>query len=467
MNSKKLITIVIAIICCVVAVIVHEMNLASLEAQNGHFTELIPTADEASYLRPPQNWLEGKGWKDSSVGHSSYVQRPPGYGLVYLVCKLIFPQNPFILLKGVQILAFFFSVVFLAKILFETTKSTKTGLIGALIYGLLPCYNGFMYYTLTESLTPFILLLLTHEFIAVVKQKKPPFLFGLAVAFLLLLRPQLIVFPLIYVVFLLLQSRKFWWVYFLSVVPFLMWQVRNFNITGSASLHPIYSTTNKSIYRPPHQALSNLFRIWEYRSDRFHETVGVLTRDTSSINLIAALQNVPQEHREMVKPILKDFQYVAFEQNKMFQRENKIRELPVEEEFVQKTNALRKQIISSNRIKYYISTPIKSAVELMTKSHLNLFVFQQPWRGNILVEVLRYICLIVINLSLIASILILFTAKTSTHFKLIALSVIITLFYYVFIQRLNEERYMTPLLPTMYVGLIIVVTRVKYRLMKN
>lgn len=438
--------------------------MISLEDQNGHSTELIPTADEASYLRPPQNWLEGKGWKDSSVGHSSYVQRPPGYGLVYLTGKSIFPNNPFIFLKAIHILAFFFSIVFLAKILFETTRNTRTALIGSLIYGLLPCYNGFMYYTLTESLTPFVLLILTHEFIGVVKQKRRPYLFGLTAAFLLLLRPQLIVFPLIYVVFLLWQSRKFWWIYVLSTIPFLMWQVRNYSITENVSMHPIYSITNKSIYRPPHEALSNLFRIWEYRSDRFHETVGVLIRDTSTINLASALKNVPQEYREKVQPILKDFQVLAFEQNKMFKKENHIRELQIEKEFVEKTNTLREEIISSNRIQYYISTPIKSAIELMTKSHLNLFVFQKSWRGNTFVEALRYICLIIINLSLIVSIIVLFIPKVPLHLKFIFLGVGLTFCYYVFVQRMNEERYMTPLLPIMYTGLVIAITKFKSRI---
>lgn len=463
MKKNRIITIIISIICCVVAVVVQEVNLSSLKAENNHSTTLISTADEASYLRPPQNWLEGKGWKDSSVGHSAYVQRPPGYGLVFLFCKSILPSNPFLLLKVIHILAFLFSIVILAQLLFELSQNTKIALIGTLIFGLLPCFNGFMYYTLTESLSPFLLLLLTYEFIAVARQKRRPFLFGFTLAFLLLLRPQLIIFPLIYVVFLLLKYRKFWWIYLIATLPFLLWQVRSYNITGNVSLHPIYSTTNKSLYRPPHKALSNLFRIWEYKSDQFHETVGLLIRDTSSTNLSRALTKVPEKHRENVKPILRDFQYVVYDQKKMFEHEDQIKELPIEEKFLAKTNILHEQMTSSNRMQYYLLTPVKSAAELMTKSHLNLFVFQKTWRGNVLVETLRYICLIIINLSLISMIIVLFLRRIPIHLKLMALGVICTFIYYVFFQRMNEERYMTPLLPLMYIGLIILLTKIQNR----
>lgn len=459
MKKRNVITIIIAIICCVLAVVIHEINLSQLEKQSEYQTGLISTADEASYLRPPQNWLEGKGWKDSSTGHSSYVQRPLGYGLVFLLCKSISPNNAFLLLKGIHILAFLFSLIVLSKLLFELTKNRKFALIGMLIFGLLPCFNGFMYYTLTESLSPFVLLLLTHEFILIIRHQRRPFLFGLTIAFLLLLRPQLIIFPLFFVAFLLFKSRKFWWVYLISILPFLMWQVRNYNITGSVSLHPIYSSTNKSIYRPPHEALSNLFRIWEYKSDKFHETVGVLIQDTSTTNLNKALNNIPEHLTEKVRPALKDFQNVAYHQKKMFNNENEIKELPIEREFVSNTNTLREEIISSNKLQYYVKTPVNSTIELLTKSHLNLFVFQKVWRGNVFMETLRYLCLIVINLSLVSLLLLLFFTNTPNYLKLVALGVLCTFVYYVFFQRMNEERYMTPLLPIMYIGLITLIAK--------
>ena len=124
-------------------------------------------------------------------------------------------------------------------------------------------------------------------------------------------------------------------------------------------------------------------------------------------------------------------------------------------------------MISSNRTEYYLLTPLKSAFELMTKSHLNLFVYQKPWRGNLFIEVLRYLCLIVINLSLLSMILILFKRNTPIYLKLVSIGVICTFMFYIFFQRMNEERYMTPLLPLMYVGLVILITTLKKRFTTN
>lgn len=461
MKEKRTITVIIAIICCVIAIVVHEVNLSHIESQSNNQKVLISTADEASYLRPPLNWLEGKGWKDSSSGHSSYVQRPPGYGLIFLVCKAVSPNNPFILLKILNVFAFLLSIIVLSKIVFELTQNNKYALVGALVFGLLPCFNGFMYYTLTESLSPFFLLILTHAFITIIKQNRKPYLFGLTLAFLLLLRPQLIVFPVIFVVYLLFQSRRFWWVYILSILPFLFWQVRNYDITGTVSLHPIYSSTNKSIYRPPHKALSNLFRVWEYRSDKFHETVGILIKDTSNMTLNKALTNVPDHLKDKVKPVLQDFQIVVQHQKKMFKEESRIRALPIEKRFVTETNTLRKEIVSSSKWINYFGTPIKSAIEMMTKSQLNLFVFQKSWRGNLLIEMLRYSCLIIINLSLLSTFLVIFTERTPKYFKLIAVGVLCTIIYYFFFQRMNEERYLSPLLPLMFIGLLTFISKLK------
>ena len=95
----------------------------------------------------------------------------------------------------------------------------------------------------------------------------------------MLARPQLIVFVIVFMVYLLLKRRfKLAALSLLIFVTFTVWQVRVMSISGSMGMHPIYSYTNHSFYRPPHEALGNLFKVWEYKSDRFHEYINKLIR---------------------------------------------------------------------------------------------------------------------------------------------------------------------------------------------
>ncbi|MEX2485373.1 MAG: hypothetical protein WED10_12455 [Brumimicrobium sp.] len=455
MNKSTLISVFIALICCALSVYLHETNLFYLEKQKGSKQTLISTADEASYIRPPQNWLEGKDWKDSSVGNSAYVQRPPGYGLIFLFCKIISPNQPLIILKFLQILAFFVSIILFQKIIYLTTNNIKIALTFTAIYGLLPCYSGFMYYTLTEAVSPFFLLLLTHSFLQVLLKEKPPYLFVLTLMFFLILRPQLMIFPILYVLFLLSKNYSKWWVYLIGFLPFFIWQIRTYTITNEISIHPIYSYTNKSVFRPPHQSLTNLFRVWEYKSDRFHNIVGLLARDTSKNNLYNALKNIPDKYQKEVLPTLRAYQKVVFYQKKAFKEEKTLTALPIELSFTTKTDQLAKNLFLSNPIDAVILTPIKSGIELFKKSHLNLWVFQKEWRGNVFNELLRWICLLVIILSFITVIPFLFIKPFPKYIKLVFIGVLLSVFYLVWIQRLNEERYMTPLLPIMLICLAV------------
>ena len=92
-------------------------------------------------------------------------------------------------------------------------------------------------------------------------------------------------------------------------------------------MHPIYSSTNQSFYRPPHEALGELYKIWEFKSDRFHESTAALFLDTSVQALDVALNAVPDNYKNKVRPILIELQQVSALQIQHFKNGGLYREL--------------------------------------------------------------------------------------------------------------------------------------------
>lgn len=453
----KYTVLVIAFLGTFFALIWQESNLSYVKetipekSENG----VIRTTDDASYLQPPISWKETGVWKDGSRGNSSYYQRPPGYGFLFLISSYISSSNPYLIFKMIQVLGFFASVFFVARLLTLFEVNTKLMLLATAIYAFLPCFSGFLYHTITEGITPVLLLWSLFEWVLILRNEENKIRWISANAFLLLVRPQLAVFVLVFMMYLLFQKRfKVFALSLLILLPFGIWQLRNSTISGSLSIHPIYATNNQSFYRPPHEALGNLFKVWEFKSDRFHETVALLLLDPSVEARERALQNIPTKYRNEVGPVLEEFQEVCRLQVFYINRGFLGHELPEEKAFVAHTDKITVQLAKSNLIDAYVKTPMSSARELFVNSHLHLTIFQGKYRGAIWMETLRWGCLLVVLLG-IASLfgVSLFWKRVPKSLWLICLSSVITILYLVFIQRLNEERYLTPILPLAFIAL--------------
>jgi len=281
--------LIVALIATIIAVFLQEQNLQFLGNRYPVSNGLLTSADEASYFAPAVNFLENGTWKDNSIGQSAYFQRTPGYGLVYLICLILAGKKAFWMLKILQIIAFSGSIILFGKILEKLITNSKFALFGTVIYAFIPAFSGFMYFTLTESFTPFLALWIVFAGISL-QQKKTTFSwnFLFANSIMLLFRPQLIVFLLAFLAYYFFQKqRKKAMITLLAILPLLIWNIRTVTISGTwLGIHPIYSTTNNTLFRPSHEAMTNLFRIWEADGAKFHETIHALT-DSTVIHLIS------------------------------------------------------------------------------------------------------------------------------------------------------------------------------------
>ncbi len=430
-------------------VILNEVNLSHLYPEYPYKDGLITTADEYSYFFPAERLYQTGEWNASGDGSKAYL-RTPGYGFFYLIALIIGQSKAFLVLKIFQISCFAGTLFLLYKILCAYI-SRQFSLVATFIFGILPSFHGFTYYTLSESITPFFMLWWVFT---IRKPRKMDFVsLFLSTSSLVLIRPQLIVFPLIFVLYYLIRKNKRSIYLLVGLMPFLFWQLRTATIIGYwPDMHPVYSLSNNSIFRPPHQKLTELFKIWEHESDVFHENMGVLSADTSEISRNKVAATIPVHFHQDVLPVLKEFQLFRNRQDSY--TSIKINDyLPGEKELTERINELTLKLKSENKMDYFIFTPLKSFKKLMYTSMMNLNVFQEAWKDNILVLALKIISFTLILLGFIYSIFFCFSPKQNIENRLLAFAVLISIFYLAYFQRLNEERYLYP-----YLGLFFIFT---------
>ena len=461
---------IISLVGTIIAVFLQEQNLNFLNDRYPSSNGLLTSADEASYFAPAINWLEKGVWKDNSIGQSAHFQRTPGYGGLFVFCLLVAGKKAFWLLKIIQILAFSMSILLFGKVLEKLLSNSNFALFGTAVFAFYPCFSGFMYFTLTESITPFLVLWSIHACIQFAqKQTNFSWNFMISNGIMLLFRPQLIVLLLAFAAFYFFQRQSKKSIFALiALMPLLFWNVRTIAISGSwLGIHPIYSSTNNSLFRPSHESMTNLFRIWEADGAKFHATIKILASDTSDKALYLALNQVPKTFQEEVKPIFQDYQKIQYLQHSRFDSRKEINE-PFREELIFQKKIQKKitALKSTHKWEFYVKTPLQSLKKLMVSSHLNLGIYQFKYRGLWWMECLRWISLGTILMSFLAVLISMFDQKKTLVFYL-SCAIVLNLGYLVFVQRMNEERYLTPFLPIALLVLFFTINKIMRRNKKS
>lgn len=406
---------------------------------------MVYTADEPSYTAPPVNFIHHGIWRDNFEGNSSYYQRPPGYGMIYGICYLLFKDQALTALRIIQLICFFLSILLIGKIFNTLLKNEIAAILGSAFYGFIPIYSGFTAYALTEGITPFLVIWTIYSLTAESRSKH--MLIFLSTAILMLVRPQLAFLPVSMLVYELIKGHyRTGLIMTTAFLPILIWQIRSISIEGKLmGIHPIYSETNISLYRPSHQAMTDLFRIWEHDGEKFHSfTAGLLKSGTVPSDQTLAL--IPPKFRSSVEPLALEYKRLlhdpSYGRTELFKRQ--------ERSFVFKVQRLREKLISENKVQHYVTTPLKSAKFLLTKSQLNQFIFQSTYRGNPFIEGLRILSVITIILGVFS--LSYYTVRSKNEFfTVLSVAVLSYLFYLFFFQRMNEDRYLVPFLPILLI----------------
>jgi len=450
-------SILLAILGMLVAFSVHFLEIQMVPLGN----ELHQTADDASYLRPAENLIDHGVWKDNSIGPSSYVQRPPIVGIIHLIGIVVFQTRSVWFIFLAALLAHGIGTSLLYKIILQFSNK-RNALIFSTIFILSPCFWGFLSYSISEAFL--VSSIIITSYIALTPDKLQLKRLVLSLVILYLMRPVLI---LIFIPTLISLCKKRFqdkkqiqlWSksalllncsLLLSLIFLTSWEARKWSYTGSISPHPIYHSENETIFREPHSQLTELFKIWEVQPEVFHAITGRTWNNTLSdlndIKRYTTTKSAPIKQEKLLSLLLK-FNRLNEYDVKFFGKDGRaVRE----RRYATSVETTKQQIISENRLQYWINTPFLSAKENVFKSHLNLTLFQETFRGNPVMEILRSAILALLLLSYLALLLVPLALKNRS----LSLICIGSMFYFLFLigyQRMNEDRYF---LPVVVVGFI-------------
>lgn len=497
---NKLIPFLIALLALVSAFFWNELNLKNLRKAKIPLrnNQTVITADDASYLNPYQRLYEKGTKNETNFDKFSSSIRPPGYGLFYyLTLKFTGKSNALFVLKIVQCLLFAISVFCLYELSFFFTKSNWLASITAIIYGLLPFSIGFLFYTLTEGITPALLVISIYLMLKMTTEKEVRFqllylLFaGSFFTVLFIVRPFLVLFLPIFLIGLFINwiNQKGLKIAVLNTFLFLLlsifglasWQIKSKLELGKwLGLHPIYQNEIPGVFRKPHASLWELFKGWESNGTHFHETIvpfweSTMALDTSQKQIDRVISQIP---KNVVKSIGKQeldwafrlYQKAIIAQKPYYEKQQLMPSLLLKEEQIAKRNfdRLAKKFEFKNRYQYHIQTPIQVSKSMIFHSNLSLHQFQHTYRGTIWMETLRLLCFSIHSLSFLLLPLAFFALK-DIRIRFLILGILAYCFYLIYFQRGIEERYTLPMLPLILMISVMTVNNLidRFRKVKN
>lgn len=460
----------IFLVALLATAVIHLLNGWFLQADGESLRNgvMVQTADDHSYLNPIDQWLEGGAFPSDGVDGRKAIVRSPGYGLLYGACRLIAGNLwAFQMIFLFQVVLFAFSAMAFAWLSGRLIGSGSIARFLPWLYALHPMFSGFLSYTLTEAVTPSLMIIAVALLVFGMerKQHKAFWLGSLVVGWMLLIRPPLIVFlpGMVYIVWWYGSGSRLRLIPLsvgIMVAPLLGWLVRNWIVFGAfMGLHPIYQNQLPGQFREPHRSVWEFHKTWESDGARFHGQMAALwegamdDKDPYFLALKCA-EGLPAMVRETFGEERLTNAYMAYAEAIQAQRpwfeQRKLMPdtlLSDERHAVAIFKQLRKEMIQEHPTVVWIETPLRVGRRMVLHSNLSLYVFQVPLRGYWVMEGVRALSVGVHVLCLLAFFVFPFIrSQWRSPLMGLALCGVVYMLYLMFVQRGIEERYTLPLL---------------------
>ena len=342
--AAKLIHYIIAGLSLFAGLFYNEQNIKSLLTEAPERLEAkyhwVKTADDISYLRPAENYYLHGVWKDNNPGRQSFFLRTPGYGFFRFTLMEIFGmEQSYFYFKYVQLALFSISVLLLFYIAMLVGLPCRYALILEAIYGLSPFASGFIYYSISEGISPMLMIGYTYFLIAGYKRAKVShfLLAALILAYIGITRPLLMLFgiglplAIFWSKLSLSLGRRTLLVLlcgFIGIAPLGMWALRSAQIAGHyVGIYPIYYTENNSQFRPTHQAIWEFEKSYGTEGKDFHQLMvplwsATVRGDSSDLYLDSLLLDCPAFVKQTIGEQRLRKSYTLYRQSILYQKDH-------------------------------------------------------------------------------------------------------------------------------------------------
>lgn len=458
------------------AVLVHYVNHVQLlnEAPTALRKGIsVATQDDSSYLAPFENFLIGNDWRSNAVGDAAYLTRTPGYSFIYAVFRFWIPQKSALIgLLCLQFLLFALSAIVVFEIMRDWINDSQWALWIAVGYAILPMFSGFLSYTLTEGVTPMMVLLFMYLILKGTQGNQRYYLGSAAVlAMLIIIRPPMVVFVFVYPIQLLVSRKKsnakqVVLALVIALCPLAIWQIYGYAKTDKLpGLHAIYHDDANDLYRPVHKELWDFHKSWGQAGNAFHSDVNgiwqaALNDEPPEDAIDRLMGHLPSGVAESVGLKELHWTYKCYYNILKGQRpyfesgQAMYGQTPRELALIDSIQTYKYVYRSSYPLQTWVVVPAKVYWKLAAHSNMSLFVFQKTWRGKWWMEALRILSFAVHLITFLLFPLLLFKPFRNARNLVFSIPIYMYLAYLCFVQRGVEERYTLPFLVPMILLII-------------
>lgn len=428
----------------------------------------MTTTDDTSYLKVVEELMDPPAVAEKPRADL----RAPGYRLWYLLPRLFLPAPEALrVLVVLQCLLFALSVALLWEVLLVFAVAPFVRWTFALLIAVLPTFQGFLFHTITEGVTPALALGTLCCAMLASRAKGSAWMLTAIVLWSLLMvtRPALIWagLPVVHVLWTRSISRgktrghaasHLLLTCALAFLPTAIWWMHNMAKAGGyVSLHPIYRTDEPGINRPTHGAFWELGKSWGMPGDSLHSIMepafqNALAGNISPVHAQRFIATAPANElsAEEIARIIS-----AFTAWQRFTAEvlapalagpgGSLGPQPEEQRIIDQVWAVTQAYRNEHAWDYHIAVPFSVLRRMIAHSNLNLYLFQHAMRGRAWVEALRWLSAAV-HITLLLGLFIAPWWRMERGIRIAALGAVLYLLYLAYVQRGVEERYTLPVL---------------------
>ena len=450
-------------------------------AESLAYGQTIYSVDNEYYTTPVENFLSGNGWK-RGIGSSNgdYFRRVPGYSIVYLFFTAIFEKGTaHLLLKIFQLILFLTTIPAIFYLCGQTSGKIASRIVST-IYALVPFISSWTYYTLTESISPFLVVFyffyLFKGINSIDEQQKAKYylLSSMFLGFGILTRPYIAIIGLALFIcafhdFAWLRRKWVRFFYTSCLVPGLLigaWTIRNYIISREfVPLEKAFHPQSTDRMKPEFRGLFSFVKCWGedgYNLTAYHEPLywAAVEGDTNSTYIKNILNRWPpkiiNEYKyDTLFDILKKHQLLIYSYRSYIKTKTSMPDqyLSTQLEVEKRYNGLIKEYKSKHFFSYWIITPAIYLKRMIANSNTaNLYFFQGENREKKYVNLYRHLLLLIHVLIYATLFFNLFFLRGWMNRLAFILIPLLFMIFFIFFHREIEQRYMLPILPVLIAG---------------